>query len=133
VTQRGSSLLQRIGTVLQKFRYQTVEVAGHADSKPLRNSLRKVFQDNSKLSWARAQQASRALISGGLRADRVKAVGYAASKPIATNDTEQGRSKNRRVEVIITQWSEPEDNPGDTARRVSKKQPVFSVLRVAHR
>jgi chemotaxis protein MotB len=133
VTQRGSSLLQRIGTVLQKFRYQTVEVAGHADSKPLRNSLRKVFQDNSKLSWARAQQASRALISGGLQADRVKAVGYAATKPIATNDTEQGRSKNRRVEVIITQWSEPEDNPGDTARRVSKKQPVFSVQRVAHR
>ncbi len=133
VTQRGSSLLQRIGTVLQKFRYQTVEVAGHADSKPLRNSLRKVFQDNSKLSWARAQQASRVLISGGLQADRVKAVGYAATKPIATNNTEQGRSKNRRVEVIITQWSEPEDNPGDTARRVSHKQPVFSVQRVALR
>ncbi|MDN5940335.1 MAG: OmpA family protein [Nitrospira sp.] len=133
VTQRGSSLLQRIGAVLQKFRYQTVEVAGHADSKPLRNSLRKIFQDNSKLSWARAQQASRALISGGLQADRVKAVGYAATKPIATNDTEQGRSKNRRVEIIITQWSEPEDNSGDTARRVSKKQRMFSVQRVAHR
>ncbi len=134
LTQGGSSLLRRIGTVLQKFRYQTIEVAGHTDSKPLRNGVRKTFQDNSKLSWARAQQASRALISGGLlQADRVKAVGYAATKPIANNDTEQGRSKNRRIEVIITQWSEPDDNSGDTTTRISSNRQLFSVHKVVHR
>jgi chemotaxis protein MotB len=133
VTQRGSSLLQRIGTVLQKFRYQTIEVAGHTDNWPIRDGFRKTFQDNSKLSWARAQQASRALISGGLQADRVKAVGYAATKPIATNDTEEGRSKNRRIAIIITQWSEPDDNSDDTTTRVSKKQQMFSAHKVVHR
>jgi flagellar motor protein MotB len=133
LTQGGSSLLRRIGTVLQKFRYQTIEVAGHTDSKPLRNGVRKTFQDNSKLSWARAQQASRSLISGGLQADRVKAVGYAATKPIANNDTEQGRSKNRRIEVIITQWSEPDDNSGNTTTRISSKRQLFSAHKVVHR
>jgi len=133
VTQRSSSLLQRIGTVLQKFRYQTVEVAGHTDNQPIGNGLRKAFQDNSKLSLVRAQQASRALISGGLQADRVKAVGYAATKPIAANDTEEGRSKNRRVEIIITQWSEPDDNSGETTTRVTRKQQVFSAQKVVNR
>ena len=133
MTQRGSSLLQRIGTVLQKFRYQTVEVTGHTDNTPIRNDYRQTFEDNSRLSWARAQQASRALISGGLQADRVTAVGYADTKPIATNDTEEGRSKNRRVAITITQWSEPDEESGDTTTRVSKKHRMFSSQKVVHR
>jgi chemotaxis protein MotB len=133
MTQRGSSLLQRIGTVLQQFRYQTVEVTGHTDNTPIRNDYRQTFQDNSRLSWARAQQASRALIGGGLQADRVTAVGYAATKPIATNDTDEGRSKNRRVAITITQWSEPNEDSRDTTTRVSKKQQMFSSQKVVHR
>jgi chemotaxis protein MotB len=133
MTQRGSSLLQRIGTVLQQFRYQTVEVTGHTDNTPIRNEYRQTFQDNSRLSWARAQQASRALIGGGLQADRVTAVGYAATKPIATNDTDEGRSKNRRVAITITQWSEPNEDLRDTTTRVSKKQQMFSSQKVVHR
>jgi chemotaxis protein MotB len=132
VTQSGSSLLQRIGTVLQKFRYQTIEVVGHTDNTPFRDDPQKTF-DNGKLSWARAQQASRALISGGLQADRIKTVGYAATKPIAPNETEQGRSKNRRVDIIITQWSEPDDNSADRITRVGKKQQMFSAQKVVHR
>lgn len=133
MTQRGSSLLQRIGTVLQKFRYQTVEVTGHTDNTPIRNDYRQTFQDNGRLSWARAQQASRALISGGLQADRIKAVGYAATKPIATNDTEEGRSKNRRVAITITQWSEPDEDSGGTTTRTSKKQQVFPLHKAIHK
>jgi flagellar motor protein MotB len=133
VTERGSSLLQRIGTVLQKFRYQTVEVAGHADNTPILNGSRNTFPDNRKLSSARAQQASRALIRGGLQADRVTTVGYAATKPIATNDTEEGRSKNRRIDIIITQWSEPDGNLEETTTRVSQKQRMFSLQKVTHR
>jgi chemotaxis protein MotB len=132
VTQSGSSLLQRIGTVLQKFRYQTIEVVGHTDNTLFRDDPRKTF-DNGKLSWARAQQASRALISGGLQADRIKTQGYAATKPIAPNETEQGRSKNRRVDIIITQWSEPDDNSADRITRVGKKQQMFSAQKVVHR
>ncbi len=133
MTQRGSGLLQRIGAVLQKYRYQTVEVRGHTDSTPVRNGGQKSFQENSRLSWARAEQATQALISGGLQADRIMTVGYAAMKPIATNDTEAGRSKNRRVGIIITQWSEPDSDPDETTRRVSKKQRTFSAQKVVHR
>ena len=46
------------------------------------------------------------LINGGLQNDQVKAVGYGDSKPITTNDTDKGRSKNRRLEIVITQTPE---------------------------
>ena len=101
ITLGGTSLLERVGTVLQGFRYQSVEVAGHTDNQPVRNDFRRSFRDNLELSRTRAEHASQALVNGGLDVDRVKAVGYADTKPLATNDTEKGRNKNRRMEIVI--------------------------------
>ena len=46
------------------------------------------------------------LINGGLQGDRVKVVGYWDSKPRTTNDTDKGLSRNRRLEIVITQTAE---------------------------
>ncbi|MBX3318454.1 MAG: OmpA family protein [Nitrospira sp.] len=105
MTATGTSLLERIGAALQQFRNQRIEVAGHTDSIPVRSDNRRPFRDNLELSRARAQHASQTLIDSGLGADRIKPVGYAATKPIASNKTAEGRSKNRRVEIIVTPWS----------------------------
>ena len=121
VTIGGASLLERVGVVLHGFRYQNIEVAGHTDNAPLRNDPRKGFRDNLELSRTRAEHAIQVLLNGGLEADRVKAVGYADNKPIATNDTEKGRSKNRRMEIVITQWSDSASNLGDAKTQVGKK------------
>ena len=107
MTPAGASLVKRIGVALRKFRPESVEVAGHTDSIPVKYDPKRPFKDNADLSRARAENASRALIKGGLGADRVRAVGYADSQPVATNDTEEGRTKNRRVEIIVTQSSQP--------------------------
>jgi len=107
MTAAGTSLVKRIGTALKKFRPQSVEVAGHTDNIPVRVDNRRPFRNNEELSRARAEHASQALIKSGLGPDRVKTVGYADTQPIATNDTEEGRSKNRRVEIIVTQQTEP--------------------------
>ena len=121
VTLGGTSLLERVGVVLHGFRYQSIEVAGHTDNTPLRIDPRKGFRDNIELSRSRAEHASQVLINGGLEADRVKAGGYADSKPIATNETEKGRSKNRRMEIVITQVSESGSTVGDSKAQVGKK------------
>ncbi len=107
MTPAGTSLVKRIGVALRKFHPQSIEVAGHTDSTPVKYNNRRPFKDNIELSRARAEHAGKALIKGGLGADRVRTVGYADSRPIATNDTEEGRSKNRRVEIVVTQGSEP--------------------------
>ncbi len=121
VTLGGTSLLERVGVVLHGFRYQNIEVVGHTDNQPLRNDPRKGFRDNLELSRTRAEHASQVLISGGLEADRVKAVGHADSKPIATNETEKGRGKNRRMEIVITQVPESGSSLGDGKSQAVKK------------
>lgn len=113
MTTAGASLVKRIGVALRKFRPQSVEVAGHTDSIPVKYNPKRPFKDNAELSQARAENASRALIKSGLGADRVRAIGYADSKPVATNDTEEGRTKNRRVEIIVTQSSQPIASSGE--------------------
>ncbi len=133
VTLGGTSLLERIGAVLHGFRYQNIEVAGHTDNAPLRSDPRKGFRDNIELSRTRAEHAIQILINGGLEADRVKAMGYADSKPIAANDTEKGRSKNRRIEIVITQWSESGGPAGNTKAQIGKKLQGFSTQTVTHR
>lgn len=107
MTTAGASLVKRIGVALRKFRPESIEVAGHTDSIPVKYNPKRPFKDNAELSQFRAENASRALIKGGLGADRVRAIGYADSKPVATNDTEEGRTKNRRVEIIVTQSGPP--------------------------
>ncbi len=121
VTLGGTSLLERVGVVLHGFRYQSIEVAGHTDNQPLRNDPRRGFRDNLDLSRTRAEHAVQVLVNGGLEADRAKAVGYADTRPIATNDTEKGRSKNRRMEIVITQWHESGNSLGDGKPQVGKK------------
>ena len=132
VTLGGTSLLERVGTVLHGFRYQSVEVAGHTDNTPVRNDPRRGFRDNIELSRTQAEHASQALINGGIEADRIKAIGYADTKPIATNGTEKGRNKNRRMEIVITQWSELGGNSGDAKTQVGKKLGGFSTQAVTH-
>ena len=129
ITLGGTSLLERVGVVLHGSRYQSIEVAGHTDNQPLRNDPRKGFRDNIELSRTRAEHAIQVLINGGLEADRVKAVGYADAKPISTNETEKGRSKNRRMEIVITQWSESGSNSGDMKTPVGKKLQDSSLKR----
>ncbi len=56
---------------------------------------------NQKLSVARAESVKTYMVSPGLPADKIRVEGKGKSNPIASNDTEEGRAKNRRVEVTL--------------------------------
>jgi OOP family OmpA-OmpF porin len=58
---------------------------------------------NQKLSLDRADAVSQMLVTGGVAADRITTAGYGQDRPIASNDTEEGRAKNRRLELTVTQ------------------------------
>jgi chemotaxis protein MotB len=76
-----------------------VRLEGHTDSVPIRNSR---FQNNWELSTARSiallQLFQNRFSSNGAR---FSVTGYAENIPVASNDTENGRAQNRRVEVVI--------------------------------
>ncbi len=76
----------------------TVVVEGHTDDAPVRFQA---FPSNWELAGARAGAVVRRLASCGLPASRLEAVAYADTRPVAPNRTEEGRRRNRRVEILI--------------------------------
>lgn len=101
LTPEAVAMLKRIGTVLGPRPDTFVQVAGHTDNLALSKALQKSYADNKALSSARAEHARQAIVNGGMPAERIKAVGLADSRPVASNATEQGRQKNRRLELTI--------------------------------
>jgi chemotaxis protein MotB len=98
-----------------------VRVEGHADNMEIGPSLKGRYPSNWELSKARAAGIVQYLVEkGGMDSVKLSAVGYGASRPVASNATEAGRKKNRRIEVIV---SAPED--------VSTAQPVHEVTQGA--
>jgi chemotaxis protein MotB len=96
----GADALQRVGGVLKDFPEKQVHVAGYTDNVPIKRALQKKHPSNKELSDARANGAAQALRDGGLTSN-LSAAGHGESDPVASNKTAEGRSKNRRVEVIV--------------------------------
>jgi chemotaxis protein MotB len=96
----GVKALRKVGEVLKEYPEYNVAVEGHTDDRPLRSTLKKKFASNQELSDARAAHAAKALEEGGL--SNLATAGFADTKPVASNRTEAGRAKNRRVEVRVT-------------------------------
>lgn len=71
-----------------------IEISGHTDATGSESH-------NLKLSENRADAVAEYLVDGGIETSRVSFNGYGSSRPIASNDNEQGRRKNRRVEILI--------------------------------
>jgi chemotaxis protein MotB len=95
---QATPILSKVAEILAQEHRHQIMVEGHTDTVPIRGS---VFPTNWELSTARASRVVRFLIGGGVAQGRLSAGGYAALHPIASNDTAAGRSRNRRVEIVL--------------------------------
>jgi chemotaxis protein MotB len=91
-------VLQTIAQFIDAHPALVVEIQGHTDSRPIRN-LR--YPSNWELSAARATQVARALVDRGISPVRITARGFGEYHPVSDNETEEGRGKNRRVEIRL--------------------------------
>jgi chemotaxis protein MotB len=91
-------LLKKVGTILNASEGD-ISVAGHTDNVPIR---RGPFRTNLRLSAARASAVAEFLVAEA-RIDprRISTMGFGEYRPIESNDSAQGRQKNRRVEIIL--------------------------------
>ena len=103
--QNSARVLEAVAQVLKDNDYP-IQVEGHTDSIPI---VTDKFPSNWELSAVRASSVVRLLIGSGIEAARLTAVGYGENRPVDSNDTEDGRMRNRRVTVMIL--SNPEHNP----------------------
>ncbi|GAB2570335.1 OmpA family protein [Spirosoma areae] len=86
--------LDRLVTTLNEAPKIVIEVRGHTDNTGS-------SEINTKLSQDRADAVREYFVSKGIEPDRVASKGFASTKPVATNDTDEGRQQNRRVEFVI--------------------------------
>ena len=103
----GTDILKQVAAVLRAdpdLPQREFQVAGHTDSKPVGT---RAFKDNWDLSAMRARSVVLFLTApvedegGGLDAKHWSAAGYADTDPVASNETDEGREKNRRVELVV--------------------------------
>lgn len=95
----GQETLSRVAEVLARVPNRNFLVAGHTDNVPLGRRSR--YASNWELSAARGVAVVRYLAEHGMSPERLAAAGYADTQPVASNDTEEGRAQNRRIEIIV--------------------------------
>jgi len=104
-----ADILTDIGSIIDKLE-NYIRVEGHTDNVPIGSSP---YKSNWELSTARATNVIQLLMDRAkIKAGKLVAAGYSEYKPIASNDTAEGRSKNRRVDIIIlsSKFNELEDS-----------------------
>ena len=95
----AADFMKKITSILKKYQNCIVEVEGHTDNVPIHNSN---YQSNRYLSTARATKVYEYITDNTDFPDQnLKVAGYGESRPVASNDSEEGRSKNRRVTIKI--------------------------------
>ena len=100
IKEEAYPILDKISKVIKtKAPDKNIGIEGHTDNVPIKYSG---WKSNRELSTARANNVYHYLVDvGGLPPDRLTTMGYGQYEPIASNDTEEGRAKNRRVEIVI--------------------------------
>lgn len=94
----AEKMLSNVLKILKEYNFNCV-IRGHTDDREQKNSI---YPSNWELSAARAAAALRWLVDeGGVAARRLKAVGYAGTRPLVPNDRAEDRAKNRRVEFLL--------------------------------
>jgi len=96
----GVEVLSRAAGELKKSPYQTV-VAGFTDDQKISNKLKAKYPSNWELAAARAASVVRLLEKEGVAPAQLIAISFGENSPVASNDTPEGRSRNRRIEIIL--------------------------------
>ncbi|GMT42641.1 MAG: chemotaxis protein [bacterium] len=97
VEPEGIKLLRGLAELMLKKDF-TLTIEGHTDTAPIST---KKFPSNWELSGIRATTVLRFMLSRNVSPDRLRAIGYADTRPVADNETKEGRAKNRRVEFVL--------------------------------
>jgi chemotaxis protein MotB len=102
INQAGQQTLLSLADTLRQAPEQKIVVEGHTDNVGLGQVLQKVFPTNWELSTARATSVVRFLQDKAeIQPTRLSATGFSFYKPVAENETDEGRAQNRRIEIIL--------------------------------
>jgi chemotaxis protein MotB len=94
----GKATLAQVADVLRTIQDRRFQVTGDTDNVPIQTAS---YPSNWELSTRRAVEVVHFLVSQGVRPELLSAAGYGEFDPVATNDSPQGRTRNRRIEIVL--------------------------------
>lgn len=97
----GRAVLQKVVEILNTLKDKAIRIEGHTDNVQIGGDLARRYPTNWELSAARAINVTRYLQQQGIDPHLLSAVAHGEYRPVASNDTEEGRAKNRRIEIIL--------------------------------
>lgn len=98
LSDEGVAVIREVGTLLGEIPERRFQVEGHTDNVPIRT---KAYRSNWELASARSINVVNEMIDAGMPPARISAAAFADTRPTAGNDSEEGRAKNRRIEIVI--------------------------------
>lgn len=98
LSKEGKAALIEVSGVLASLPGRRYQVEGHTDNDPISTAQ---YPSNWELASARAIVVTRTLVDAGLPADRVSAASYGEYRPVASNETKEGKAANRRIEIVV--------------------------------
>jgi len=107
IKKNGTRVLDRVAEILKGLSGQQIKVEGHTDNVPIGPGLAEKFPTNWELSTARATTVVRYLQGRGVSPTVLSAEGYADFRPVSPNDTDEGKAKNRRIEIVLIPLDAP--------------------------
>jgi len=101
IKKNGRAVLQRVAEILMKVRDKQIRIEGHTDNVPIGPFLAAQFPTNWELSTARSTTVVRFLQDQGVEPSYLSAAGYSEYRPVDSNETDEGKAKNRRIEIVL--------------------------------
>lgn len=102
ISRDGKLVLDKVVEILKNVKDKRIQVEGHTDNVRIYSAIKAKYPTNWELSTARATQVVRYLQeAGGLDPKVLSATGYSEYQPVASNDADEGKAKNRRIEIVL--------------------------------
>ena len=101
MTKEGLAVLKRVIDILKNVKDKSIRIEGHTDNVKIKGALVKQYPTNWELSAARAINVTKYLQQQGIDPAFLSATAFGEYKPMAGNDTPEGRAKNRRIAIIL--------------------------------
>jgi len=101
VTKEGLAVLNRVIDILKNVKDKAIRIEGHTDNVRIKGKLARQYPTNWELSAARAINVTKYLQQQGIDPTLLSATAFGEYKPVANNDSSEGRAKNRRIAIIL--------------------------------
>lgn len=102
LSKEGKAIVTEIANTFSQYSGYHMRIEGHTDNMPIHEKLKQRYYSNWELSAARATTVVRYMVSAlKVPAKNLSIAGYADNRPVASNDTKEGRAQNRRIRAVI--------------------------------